>query len=434
MKQAANENAAVSYEIKPGCHVHAEITLKSDKVEGARAKAIKAIGKEAELPGFRKGHVPPNILEKNFEREIGGKFDEILVQEAFIEALVLCAVRIVQERPTLKSVVKSKKENGEAIVHLDFQCYPTVPDVSVEGIKVEAEKPQEINDKDVDEAIDNMRLYFAEWESVDKAAEEGDFVKIDVFDKAENDRLLFEDQQFKISKGNMAPWLHKNLLGKKAGDTFEAQSEIDESATDEQKKGFVPTDCRIVVKEVRIAKMPALDEELAKRVGASSLDEMRANIRSMLENQAKEGVKNKERTELVDAILDNTPFDVPEILVQLQTEALAQKMTANQYSNTSLDRSVLTDKQGQIAADAKMHAERMVRLSFIIQEVAHKEQLKPSEQEVMGHMMRSVPMEVIQQLSDKKHEQQRNQMIAQANAEVTELKVLDHLLEKIGKK
>lgn len=434
MKQAANENAAVSYEIKPGCHVHAEVTLKADKMALTRAKAAKAIGKVVELPGFRKGHVPPHILEKNFEREITGKFDEMLIQEAFIEALVLCAIRIVQERPTLKSQVKSKKENGEVVVQLSFQCYPNVPEVSVEGITVEAGTPQEVNDKDIDEAIDNMRLYFADWESVDKAAEEGDFIKIDVFDKAANNRLLFQDQQFKISQGNMAPWLHKNLLGKKAGDTFEAHSEIDASATEEQKQGFVPTDCKVVVKEVRVAKMPPLDAELAKRVGASSLDEIRTNIRGMLENQAKERMKNTERTELVDAVLDKTPFDVPDILVQLQTEALAQKMTANQYSNTSLDRSVLTDKQGQITAEAKVHAERMVRLSFIIQEIAHKEQLKPSEQEVMGHMMRAVPMEVIQQLADKAHEEERNRLIAQMNAEVTELKVLDHLLEKIGKK
>lgn len=435
MKQASNEHASVSYEIKSGCCVEADLTLKADKVKEIHAKAIKAIGKEAELPGFRKGHLPTNILEKNFEREIGSKFDQMIAQEAFIEALVLCSVRIVQERPTLKSQVKSKKENGEVVVHLSFQCYPTVPEISVDGIEIKVEAPQAIEEKDIDEAIDNMRLYFAEWESVEKAAEEGDFVRIDVSDIEQTPpRLLFKDQQFKISEGNMAPWLHANLLGKKAGDVCEAKSEVDASATEEQKKAFVPTQCRIEVKEVRLAKMPALDEELAKRVGAGSLEDMRVNIRQMLENQAKEAIRNQERSQLVDAVLDKTPFDVPQMLVDLQTETLAQKMTANLYSNASLDRSVLTDQQEKINKDAHLHAERMVRLSFIIQELAHKEQLKPSEQEVMGHMMRSVPMEVIQQLSDKKHEEERERMIAQSNAEVTELKVLDHLLEKIEKK
>jgi trigger factor len=435
-KTFSNARAQVSLNIQPECQVNAHVTLLPATVKSIRDQAIKTVGKEVTLPGFRKGKVPATMVESQFSNEIERKWDQMLRNEALVETLVQSGLKIMQERPTLSSRVKNKDLEKGAELELDFQVNPDLPELDLTDIKPLDKKAEPITDADVEEMLDNIRLYFADWKEVqDRSIKEGDFVIVDVFDAAQTPQApLFTDQQFKVSEKAMAGWMYKHIIGKKPGESFRAFSELDKDANEEQKKRFEPTDCCVEIKAIKTAVLPEIDDALAQKVGAKSADELKTNAKNMVEGQAAERLLNEQRGHLVDALLDKYTFDVPKSLVEDQVPSLFEHLQRGIYSNKALDRSVFGSAREELKEKAREQAQRLIRLSYIVKRVADEEKVRPTDQEVMQHLLRSMPMEAIQQLSDPKHAEQKQAAIGRATLELVELKVLDHLLEKIGKK
>lgn len=435
-KTFSNDKADVFIEKSPGCVVKAHVHIKPEHAKKTRANAIKAVAKEATLPGFRKGKVPANMVENQFPNDIEKKWDQLLRNEALIETLVLSGYKIMQERPTLTSRVKNKDIEKGAELELDFQVNPELPPLDLSKIKPLEKKGESVSDEDVNEMLDNIRLYFAEWKEIEgRAIKEGDFILVDVFDASQTPAApLFADQQFKVTEKAMAGWLYKNVLGKKPGDSFRAKSELDKDANSDQKKRFEPTDCEVTIKSAREAKLPNIDDELAKKVGAKSADELKENARKMVEGQIKERIMNEKRAHLVDAILDAHSFDVPKVLVDDQAKGLFEHIQRGIYSSKSLDKSVFGKAKPELEEKATEQAKRLIMLSYLIKRAADEEKIYPSDEEVMQHLLKNMPMEAIQQLSDPKYADQKKAAIGRASLEVAELKVLDHLLEKITEK
>jgi len=224
------------------------------------------------------------------------------------------------------------------------------------------------------------------------------------------------------------------VLGKKPGETFRAKSALDKDANADQKKRFEPTDCEVIIKSAREATLPALDDELAKKVGAKSADDLKENARNMVEGQIQERITNEKRAHLVDSILDTHTFDVPKILVDDQAKGLFEHIQRGIYSSKSLDKSVFGSAKPELEQKALEQSKRLIMLSYLIKRAADEEKIYPSDEEVMQHLLKSMPMEAIQQLSDPKYAEQKKAAIGRASLEVAELKVLDHLLEKITQK
>src|SRR5262249_7600353 len=152
-------------------------------------------------------------------------------------------------------------------------------------LKLHPVKLQEVTQKHIDETIENIRLHHAEWETIsDRPVQEGDFVNLDIDAIEEPGFNICKDTSFEVKEGKMGAWMRKLIIGLNVNESAEGISEKEKTNTETEceecvhnleAQDFKPTHCRLTVKTIKKAILPALDEALAKKVGCDSVEQLR---------------------------------------------------------------------------------------------------------------------------------------------------------------
>jgi trigger factor len=427
----SNEHIEFQMEHLPQCIVKVKGVLKKEAIGHAKQNALKEIGKHASIPGFRKGKVPAFILEKNFSKEIFSKTKELALQKVLLETLILSKLRILQTHPTVKNEFNNFSLNEAAPFLLEFQTEASVPDIDLSKLKIKGSKPEPVTKEQIEDMIERMRQYFATFNSVDRPIKKDDFADLDIYDE-EQKRILFNDKRFQASIKTSAQWIVEALIGKKAGDTFQQTSELDKDAPAEVKKQFKPTKCKITVKKVYEAILPPVDDAFCKKVGSNNVEDLYKNAQRMLEGQAEQKAKDDGRAQLIEAILKNHPFDVPQAMVKAQGQVLLNELLSRMYDQNALDKN-LVERRKTLEEDAQKEAKKMIQTYLITQKLAQKENVQIGQEELVSHLLKVTPQEAMHALNDPNQKEKRDQMVQDAIVYLTQIKVLDLLIEKIEK-
>ena len=429
-----NDNATIELETKPGLVCIADIQLSPGCTKAEYEKSIKDLGKKASLPGFRKGRVPRVMLVKNFAKDITRSWHENLSHKALVEVLVLASIQILQEMPTLKPKIKKASNEKGATVHLEFEMQPKLTEIDTKGIELGTNELMKIDQEKIDDMVERMRLYFAKWEnSKDKELKKGAFVDLDIYNLDDKESLLFKDKRFKLDTKSMASWMYKALEKAKIGDEIESVSKLDKDAEKEMKENFKPTKVKMVVKGIKKAILPDLDDAFAKKVGSKNIEDLLVNAKNILEKQAIEKQRQDEMEQFVEKLLKKYPFEVPKSMLDRQRKTLIDQLMHSLYENPGFEKTIV-ERRAQIEQNAEVQAEKIIRLHFIVGFVAAKENMRPSQQEIMQYLMGQLPPEELKKLSDPKHAKDRDNYVRDAIFAVTQQKVLHLLIEKIKKK
>ncbi len=359
------------------------LTIEVDAAELAKAEegACKKLANSVNIPGFRKGKAPRNVLEKRVGKEavLEEAFD-ILCPKALNEAYDQEKVEPVT-RPDIDVVTLESNKN--VVFKATFTPRPEVTLGEYKGLQVE-KKVDEVSDEDVENQLKRMCERQGKMVDVPEgtAVKSGDFTTLDF--KGFVDGEAFEggegkDYPLQIGSGSFIPGFEDQLIGAKIGEEVEVNVTFPEDYHEEKLAGK-PALFKCTIHSIKEMELPPMDDELAKKISKfETLDELKADIRKNLEANAERKAETDRRTAIIEKATENITVDIPPVMIDNRVTTMIQEMamrleqqglnleTYLQYANTDLEK---------IRADYRETAEKNVRTDLMLEEVAKAENIK----------------------------------------------------------
>ena len=286
--------------------------------------------------------------------------------------------------------VKSMDENKAELV-FTFAVMPEVELGEYKGLEYNVE-PVEVTDDELNAEIDRMRKQYADLETVDGEAKEGDTVKIDY--EGFKDGVPFEGGKaegynLKLGSGSFIPGFEDQLIGCKAGDEKELNLTFPEDYHAEDLRGAAVV-FKVKVHEVTREVLPEVDDDFAKDTNipnVETVEDLKKTVRERLEENKKTEAENKADEKLFDQLCANTKIDMPDVLVEDEVNGQIQQMAA-QLQQYGLSFSQYLKMMGKtvddLKADYKAEAEKRVKLRLTLSKIAEVEGLEASDEDVEG--------------------------------------------------
>ena len=365
-----------------------DLTVKIEGKEWADAvkKAFNKIAKNVSINGFRKGQAPKALIEKRVsdnERFITAVDDNANVwMRAALEAEKLVPI----SQPQLD--IKAVDANGVELV-FTFAVMPEVKLGDYKGLEYNLDEVA-VSDEEVDAELNRMREQYAEVQTKDGAAAEGDTVNIDY--EGFKDDVAFDggkgtNYDLVLGSHSFIPGFEEKLVGVKAGEEKDLNLTFPENYHAKDLKGAAVV-FKVKVNEVKTKVLPEVNDEFAKDVNATGVEtvaDLKNMIRTRIEDGKKSQAENKADTALMDKLVENAEIDLPKVLVEEevnnQIQQLAQQisqygMNFNQYL------SMMGKKIEDVRAEYTDNATKTAKLRLILEEIAKVEALEPTEEDL----------------------------------------------------
>jgi trigger factor len=399
LSEFKNENIEVQVSKQPGCQVKLNIFVTPKGTNHAYSLAMKAVNKEVSLPGFRKGKAPEKLLLQNFKKPIEQEWNEILVRTFLNEAFHLTQIYPFNNNSVKRPLINKISLDEGAQISVEMEISPEIPHVDLSLLSVTQKTLHEVTDADVEDTIKNIRMHHAHWEKHDdQSVKDGDFVDLDIVALDGDQNEICKDTRFEVLEGKMGNWMRKLILGLKVNESAEGISEKEtdshehcdsclegEEHQHHEDTSFKPTKCKITVKSILNPLLPALDEELAKKTGTKSIEELRERIKESLKQKAEETVKEDLRKQIDLQLLEKYPFDIPHSILQAEKKQrmLAIKNDFQQQNKLNEFDAAKDNIESQVASDI----EKVFRLFFLSRKIAEENNIDVTQDEIIKEMM-----------------------------------------------
>ena len=358
-------------------HSQVVISLQANKEEwnGALKKSYNKNKNRFQVPGFRKGKVPYQLVCQYYGE--GVLFEDAMneiANEQYPEAVKEHDLKVVS-RPEMDV----QDINDEGIKYtISVYVKPEFELGQYEGVEVPF-KDQVVTDEDVDAEIERMRKRNASLEEVsDRPAQEGDTVTIDY--EGFKDGVAFEGGKgegynLKLGSKSFIPGFEEQVAGHNVDEEFTIEVKFPEDYHAEDLKGADAT-FNVKIHAIKTEIVPELDDEFAKDVSEfDTLDELKADVRAKQQERADKDNKAGFENETVRAVCDNCEIDIPESMIQNEVEQMAQDQAAR-MSNQGIGLDMYLQYVGQTMDDFKKSLEPMARVrvksSLVIEKITEK--------------------------------------------------------------
>lgn len=344
-------------------------------------EAYKAIAKQINVPGFRRGKVPAAVIDRQVGR--GAVLDQAIneaVPQFYVDALREHSL-VPLAQPEIEV---TKFEDGEVIeftAEVDVQ--PTIELPNYEGLEVSVSDVT-VSDDEVDADLAALRERFATLNDVERAAADGDFVSIDL--AATHDGEAVEGGEiagfsYKVGRGGMLPGIDEALTGMSAGDSKTFVSQLLGGELEGQ-----DVDVSVTVNAVKEQVLPELDEEFAQTASEfDTIEELTADVRTRLESAKRTEQANEARDAVLEKLLDGVDVPVPDGLLASQVESRRADVE-RQLGWAGMTLQQYLDNQKQTEDEFDGEIEKQVRdgiaAQFILDEIAKKEEINVEENEL----------------------------------------------------
>ena len=362
------------------------IEVPFEELKSSLDKAYREVAKQVRIPGFRPGHVPPRVIDQRLGRGV-------VLEQAVNDAVPQLYGKALEDndvsalgQPDLEITQLDDGQQLAFTAEVDVRPKFELPDLT--GIPVTVDNA-EVTPDEVEEYIAGLRERFASLQGVERPAETGDYVSIDLY--ASVDGKPVEDAQasgisYEVGSGSLLDGLDEALIGKSAGDagTFTAELAGGEQAGKQ-------AEVAVTVHSVKVKELPELDDEFAQSASEyDTLGEFRAGTRGRLESVKRMQQAGQARERALEALLARIDIPLPERLVASETERREQSLD-EQLERAGATKDAYLASRGvsagdldtEIAADAR----RYVKSGFVLDEVAREENLAIQQEELNAYIV-----------------------------------------------
>lgn len=368
-KEFKNERVQFKIHHKPHCVVEYEVVASPSLVKEAFQKALRIVGKEITIPGFRKGKAPAEIILKRSPAEVDKKWQEVIANYAYVECSRLANIPLLRNDSTI-SFKMHRHSNEEAHLTLSFETPPVVPSVDPKTFKkLPIERPA-VNSEKIEETIRQTQLFYAQWKHIHtRPVQEGDYIILDV-DVIEEEpaQRLFSDTRFEVTDKSMAHWMKQLVIGLNIGESADGTSVPDENLKPEEKEAFKPKKVRLSVKAIEEATLPELNDAFAQQLGADNVEELKGRIEALLNKQADGYVKEQLREQVTDFLLKSHPFDLPHSVIERETQFRMQQLMQDPQFKQNWNTMGEEEKRNTVTT-IMAQAEKAVRMFYLCRKI-----------------------------------------------------------------
>jgi trigger factor len=374
----------VAVEEIAGCKRRLAVEAPVDVVQKEWEQAYGRVQKRASLPGFRRGHVPRSLVKLHFAADVRREVAEHLIPDVYRRALTEARIDPVNE-PDVQDL--TLEEGAPLSFVAVVEVKPAITPADYKGVEVERGSAV-VSDAEVDETLARMREQHAEFRSVDRPAAAGDLVVVDYTLTPEgHEATTATGYHFLVGGGTVLPEIDAAVVGMRAAETRDIALRFAEDHRMESLRGK-PGTAHLAAGEVKEKVLPALDDEFAKALGEfTTLDEVRAEIRTQLEAAKEAEARRALEDAIVEALLARHEFSVPEAMV-LRQVAHQVEHARERLRRQGVDPDKVPWDYDKIVTELRPAAEKAVRRALLLEAIADKEIIAPADADVDAEVER----------------------------------------------
>ncbi|CAN5216665.1 trigger factor [soil metagenome] len=385
--------------------VRLAVEVPFDELKPSFDAAYKKIGAQVKVPGFRPGKVPGRILEQRFGRP--AILEQVIndaIPKAYGEAIRDNEVRVLGQ----PEIEVTNIEDGAAVsftAEVDVRPEITLPDTAALAVTVD---DIVVPEDEIDEQVGLLRERFATLTGVERAAQDGDYVSIDLDATVDGEPVeggSTTGLSHEVGSGGLLDGLDEALVGMSAGDSTTFQTELPagdaEGAT---------ADVAVTVRSVKAKDLPELDDEFAQTASEfDTLDELRTDVRTRLERVKAMQQGGQARDRLVETLIEAVDVPLPESVVASEVE-WRQHAIDHQLEQSGLTMadylSAEARSEEELQAELRGNAEKAVASQLILETYADQHEIGVSNDDLMQHIVMQAqrygvkPEEYAQQMSE----------------------------------
>ena len=369
------------------CKKQLRIEVDAETVDAKFDAVAKDFRRQAQLPGFRPGKAPLANVMRSYGDKIADEAKRALMADSYGQAL---------KDKDLKPVIMPEIEelqfgHGKPFQYMaTLEVSPSFDLPEYEGLEVEKER-RSVTDDDVKKALAKLQDQRVEYKDVERPMAEDDFVVVNykgtIDDKPITDtvkvaRGLSEQSNawLHLKRNPLVPGLVEALIGGNKGDKKTVPVKFPEEFIYEELVGK-EGQFEVEIVDIKEQSLPELDDTFAKSFGAEGIDKLTEGVEADLKNELEYSEKQSIRNQCVQKLLEKVTCDLPETIVNQATRAVVHNIVQSNH-NRGVSKDVIEENKDDIYSNAKSNAEVRVKANYILAQIAEKEGIKVTEQEL----------------------------------------------------
>ena len=347
------------------------ITVDGDIIAKAVDKKLNEFAKTARIDGFRPGKIPKSVLQQRFAAPARQEAMSDIIQDGYQQAIE--ETKIVPAGMPKVDLVETDSDD-EFIFTAVVEVYPEVEITDMTTYDVEQESV-DITDEDVDAIVENLKTQKTSWKDVKRKAKKGDQLTIDFEGSIDGEAFeggKAEGTKVIIGSKSMIPGFETGLKGLKTGETATITCKFPKKYQAEHLAGK-EAEFAITVHNVEAPVEVEIDEQFIKDFGVEdgTVESFRAEIRKNMDRELDEALKNKNKKNVMDVLLEKNEVLAPAAMVTEEIKALKENMKQYTQQQGELDDALFVDE-----------AKRRVSLGLIISKIIETEKFTADEAKV----------------------------------------------------
>jgi trigger factor len=408
------------------------VTVEADDIERQVTARLEELRRSINLPGFRPGKVPMQLLRQRYGRSVMGEVLERTVNDSSSAAM-----RDRNLRPALQPKVEivNFDEGAKLEYKMAVEVLPEIQPMNFAELQLERLKP-EVPDAEVNQALERIARGQRKQEKVERAAQKGDIAVIDFVGTSEGNPVpgaAANDYTLELDSGSFIPGFEDQLIGVAAGEqrTVDLTFPADYGSADLAGK---PVQFAVTVKEVRALGEQPIDESLAIAIGMESLDELRKTVREQIERDYAQLARHKLKRDLLDKLAERHHFPIPEGMVDIEFNGIWQQVETERKRRAEApgaqpELPPSEEEEAKLKAEYRTIAERRVRLGLLLSEVGRANDITVTQEELNRALLDTARRFPGQERQVIDYYRNNPQLLDGLRAPIYEDKVVDFIVE-----
>lgn len=405
------------------------VEVPADKVKKSAQAAMQKLKNEANVPGFRKGKVPEEMVKQRLGKAYDEEVLRQVVADTYPEAVKLASAVPISD-PRIQAEKLEVDEAKPFTYNAIFEIYPKVEPKDYKGLKLEKEKVK-VNQQEVENELKGLQRQMTQLEPAkDASIEKGILARVDFQGTADGNTFegsKADDFIIDVDAENILPEFEKQLLGMKEGEERELEFEYPKDYFNKEVAGKHGK-FKVKIKELRRKVIPVLDDAFAKDLGPfKTLDDVRKALKERIAAAKENYQRALMHRQVLEQLSKNQPIDVPDVMVSAELSHMLEELSHQ------LEGEGKTLKDAGVEANSfvKQHFEEArlrVRGYILTNAIAEIEKITVSDEE-LGQRINMIAMQSGQPEAKVRQHMEKNNLIPGLKSQMLVEKTLDFLVE-----
>lgn len=428
--EASTMDLNVTIEDVGPCKKHVRVSVPRASIDSVQLELLEEYAGKAEVPGFRVGNVPPSLVAKRFKSEIAEQTKQRVLM-ASLEQIGQDSDLDPINEPNLDLDSIEIPEEGDFEYEFDVEVRPTFEMPAYEGLQIERPN-RDTTEEEVSAYLEMFLEQYGKLVPVEAPAEEGDFVtadivvthdskpltKIDDISIRVRPTLRFQDAEFE--------GFAEFIAGAAAGDSRETDITVSMEADTIGMRGE-SVHVQFKVLDVKRMETPELNEEFLERIGASDVDNLREQIKGMLERQVRYEQRQATRRQVMEKITESADWELPEDLVKKQVDNALRREILEMQQAGFTSKEILV-RENDLRQRSLSMTRQNLKEHFVLDRIAEERNLEVTSEDLDVEIF-SMAMQRGENPRRVRARMIKNGSIENLEAQIRERKAVDVILD-----